>query len=353
MTTLTLIRTAPEFPPGSMPGYAALVAEAMADMDGWKVRTVYFFDPNGGGSMRRHHWWRLRHAMTFFQRNPSDLYHLLDGSMAGFLPSHVWKKTVITVHDLVPLLQLHGRLSGSPGVMGRLLIHRMVKVLRKVGGITSVSGHTAGDLLEFTARSDVSVIHHPVRSFPVPNHQMELPSRYLFHIGNNADYKNRAGVLDVFARLQDLKDLHLIMAGPAPTKELRHKAASVERVQFKVDVSDSELSELYTRAAVFLFPSRYEGFGMPVLEAMAAGCPVICSDAAALPEVVGNAARVAPVEDVGQWASLCRQLLNDAALRDELIARGRVRASEFSMQRLSDELSSCYSRFLKQIGGTT
>jgi glycosyltransferase involved in cell wall biosynthesis len=353
MPLIALIRNAHVFPTSSMPAYAQLVEQALAGVPGIDVRTVDFFDPDGGGSMRRHHWWRLRHAMTLFQRNPSDLYHLLDGSMAGFLPSHVWEKTAITVHDLIPLLQLHGRLSGHPGVIGRLLIRRAVKALRNAAGVAADSHSTSRDLVTFTGVSGAAVIPVPVRPLSGPKHGVDLPTRYIFHIGNNADYKNRAGVLDVFAKLQDLNDLHLIMAGPAPTKELRHKAGSLKRVQFRVDVSDAELSALYARAAVLLFPSRYEGFGMPVLEAMAAGCPVICSNAASLPEVVGNAARVAPVEDVGQWASHCRQLFNDASLRAELIARGRVRAAEFSMQRLSNELSAWYVQCMKQIEGTS
>lgn len=343
MKKITLIRTAPDSPLGSMTAYAGLVEQALAamSMQDVQIRVCDFFD-SAGGSMRRHHLWRLRHARSFFADNPSDLYHLLDGSMVGFLPSNVWKKTVVTVHDLIPLLQLHGRLPGRPGFIGRLLIRRTVQALRQAGGLAAVSEYTKGDLLEFTGRSDVAVIHNPVRALPSPAADLDLPSRYIFHVGNNADYKNRAGVLDVFSCLQDIPDVHLLLAGQEPSRELRRKADQSERVRFLVDVSDAELALLYQNAALFLFPSRYEGFGMPVLEAMAAGCPVVCSTAASLPEVVGDAALMASADDVDALAVHCRQVLDDVSRRDELIRQGRQRTESFTMERLSGELKEWY-----------
>ena len=360
MKRVTLIRTAPDFPPGSMPAYANLVKKALVGMEGIELRTIDFFDPQGGGSMRRHHLWRLRHARRLFAQNPSDLYHLLDGSMAGFLPSKVWKKTIVTVHDLIPLLQMKGVLTGNPRIFGRLLIWRMLKALRHVAGVASVSSHTAKDIFNYTGRSDGTVIHNPVR--PLPNctagilpadrrkDALELPERFIFHIGNNADYKNRSGVLDVFSRLQGLGDLHLVMAGPEPFLNLRRKAARLKRVQFLVDVSDAELSLLYKKATVFLFPSLYEGFGMPVLEAMQEGCPVVCSTAASLPEVAGDAALIAPPDDLDSLARHCAFILMDSEQREMMSQHGKERVAAFSMERFSRELKAWYLRNLNQAG---
>lgn len=342
MPVLTLIRTAPYFPPGSMVAYARLVQQAA----GCDVRMIDFFDPCGGGSMRRHQLWRLRHGRRFFAEHPAATYHLLDGSMAGLLPSNVWKKTIVTVHDLIPLLQLHGQLSGRPGPAGRWLIQRTLQSLKQVAGLAAVSEHTAADLHKYTGRTDISVIHNPVRPLPAPAAELDLPRRYIFHIGNNANYKNRAGVLDIFSRLQEITDLHLILAGPEPSPELRRKAESLRRVRFLTDVSDAELSALYKKATAFLFPSLYEGFGMPVLEAMAAGCPVVCSTAASLPEVAGEAALMAPADDIDALAAHCRHLLEDAATRDELIQRGHQRLEHFTMERLSAELKEWYKSAL-------
>ena len=342
MPDVTLIRTAPDFPPGSMAAYARLIEQAA----GSGVRAIDFFDPAAGGSMRRQHLWRLRHARSLFAENPAGCYHLLDGSMAGFLPSNVWKKSLVTVHDLIPLLQLSGRLPGRPGLAGRVLIRRTLAALRGVRGLCAVSAHTARDLSDATGRADVAVIHNPVRPLPPPEPMSGLPERFLFHVGNNADYKNRAGVLEVFARLQDIPDLHLIMAGPEPSAALQRNAAQLDRVIFRHDVSDGELSLYYKNAAAFLFPSRYEGFGLPVLEAMQAGCPVVCSNAASLPEVVGDAALSAPPDAADALAAHCRRVLDDAPLRAELILRGRRRAEHFSMERLSAELKEWYRSVL-------
>lgn len=352
MPVLTLIRTAPDLPPGSMPAYAELVAQALAtgEPSGFHVRVCDFFDPQGRGSMRRHHLWRLFHSRSFFKQNSSDLYHLLDGSMAGFLPPGIRKKTVVTVHDLIPLLQLQEQLPGRPGLAGRWLIHRMVQALQKVAGLSAVSDCTCRDLADCTGRSDITVIPHPVRSLPEPDAGLELPARYIFHIGNNADYKNREGVLNVFSRLQDISDLHLLMAGPELSPSLRRKADSLKRVRFFVKIPDAELAALYQKASVLLFPSLYEGFGMPVLEAMAAGCPVVCSNAASLPEVAGDAACIAPPDDIESLAGHCRTVLEDSASRGELIRRGRQRVEHFTMERLSAALCAWYIQHLNRMG---
>ena len=349
MKRITLIRTAPDVPPGSMPAYAHLVEKALDGMDDVDMRTCDFFDSQGGGSMRKHHLWRLRHARRFFLENPSDLYHLLDGSMAGFLPSTVWKKTIVTVHDLIPLLQLNGQLSGRPSPLGRVLIQRGLRMLAQSAGVISVSEHTKRDLLAYTGSTDIQVVHHPVRLLPEPNAEQKLPERFLFHIGNNADYKNRRGVLDVFERLQDIPDLYLVMAGPEPTMQMRQHMESLPRVSCRVDVSDAELSALYQKASVFLFPSLYEGFGMPVLEAMQTGCPVVCSTAASLPEVVGDAALMASASDLDGLARHCRTLCEDPAQRDRLIRRGREHLAAFSEQRFSEGIKTRYAKTFSRL----
>jgi len=345
MTRMTLIRTSPPLPPGSMTICASLLEEALGDGSsvGMQIRTCNFFDP-AGGSMQSHHLWRLRHASSFFTQHPSDRYHLIDGSMAAFLPRDVLEKTVVTVHDLIPLLQMQRRLPGRPGPAGRWVIGRSLRALRNAAGLAAVSGHTRRDLSEQTGRDDIVVIPHPVRRLeenPVPA-CADLPERYLFHVGNNAVYKNRSGVLDVFARLQDLPDLHLILAGPPPTRDLKRISERLSRVRFEINPSDNQLSVLYKKASAFLFPSLYEGFGMPVLEAMAAGCPVVCSSAASLPEVAGEAAWFAPAGNGELLAQHCRTLLEDSARREDLILKGRKQAAQFTKERFAGDVQMWY-----------
>ena len=119
-------------------------------------------------------------------------------------------------------------------------------------------------------------------------------------------------------------------------------------VDWRHDVSDGELRALYRAAAVFLFPSRYEGFGWPPLEAMAAGTPVVCANMASLPEVVGDAALLAAPDDYAGLARHCVDILSQPALAAELIRRGFENAKRFSLERFATQLAAFYAAALRR-----
>ena len=354
MKRLVWIRTAPPDPPGSMAAYAELVRRAVEPpAAGWSFSVCDLFDPRGGGSMWRHHLWRLRHARRVLAAHPADLYHWLDGSMAAFIPPALRVRSVATVHDLIPLLQSRGELPGRPSWPAAWLIRRTVDALRGCAGLCADSAATQADLARLAGIAGrVAVVSVPLRPLPPPRPAAvaDLPPgvRFILHVGHNAAYKNRAGVVDVFARLDDLPDLHLVLVGPPPTPELRARSAALAHVHFAGPVDDAALHDLYRRAALFLFPSLYEGYGMPVLEAMAAGCPVVCSTAPALVEVAGAAALCAPATDPEALAAACRSLLADEALRRRQIERGRVRAAGFDVASLGRSLLKCYEQALER-----
>lgn len=350
MKRLAWILTSPPGLPGSMAVYGDLVRQAAGGFAAdWETATCHLFDPGGGASIWRHHFWRLRHAPRVLAEQPADLYHWLDGSMAAFIPKPLRSRSFVTVHDLIPFLQLRGELPGRPSLPAAVLVRRTIQALASVAGLAAVSEHTRRDLCRLTGRTDIAVISNPVRALDgeTVGNASGFPSRYLFHVGNNADYKNRSGVLDVYARLQDLADLHLLMVGPEPSRELRRKAASLKRVRFLPPVADAELARLYRGAAVFVFPSLYEGFGMPILEAMASGCPVVCSTAASLPEVAGDAAWMAPARDAAALAAHCRAILESPALREDLIRKGRRQAGRYTVENLARSLRSWYAQSSK------
>jgi glycosyltransferase involved in cell wall biosynthesis len=116
------------------------------------------------------------------------------------------------------------------------------------------------------------------------------------------------------------------------------------RVTFIVNPNDEELADLYRYASLFLFPSLYEGFGWPPLEAMAFGCPVVCSSAASLPEVVGEAALTCPPEDEKQMAENCVRVLHDASVANHLIELGYEQIEKFSVERMGRQLMGVYER---------
>lgn len=348
MKRLVWVRTAPPEVPGSMAAYGDLVRQAAMPLAaGWEMATCDLFDPRGGSSMWRHHVWRLRNAARVLADHPADLYHWLDGSMAAFIPAAQRPRTLVTVHDLIPLLQLRGELPGRPSLPAAWLIRRGVRNLGACAGLCVDSRATRQDLVRCTELgTQAEVIPVPLRPLPPPEAVpgFDLPARFVLHVGNNADYKNRTGVLEVFSRLRREPDLHLVMAGPPPDRRLRAAAARLTRVHFLGPVSDAQLNGLYHRAALFLFPSMYEGYGMPVLEAMAAGCPVVCSTASALAEVAGGAALCAPAAEPGALADHCRALLGDEVLRQRMIDLGQARAAAFDIASMGRSLLKWYDQ---------
>ena len=350
MKRLVWVRTAPAEIPGSMAAYGDLARQAVAPFAaGWERTSCDLFDPRGGSSMWRHHLWRWRNARRVLAKHPADLYHWLDGSMAAFIPEELRGRSVVTVHDLIPLLQWRGELPGRPSLPAAWLVRRGVQALAECAGVCADSRATQADLARLAGiATGVRVVPVPVRSLPepAPPAGLEWPGRYLLHVGNNAAYKNRIGAADVFSRLRDVPDLHLVLAGPPPSPEVRAAVAGLARVHFAESVDDAQLSGLYRRAALFLFPSLYEGYGMPVLEAMAAGCPVVCSTAPALVEVAGGAALLAPARDPEALAAHCRALLADEALRRRMVARGRERAAAFDIASMGRSLLKWHEQAL-------
>jgi glycosyltransferase involved in cell wall biosynthesis len=153
--------------------------------------------------------------------------------------------------------------------------------------------------------------------------------------------KNLSRAIEAFARVaqqEDLRDLTLVLAGPRPPVDPAAAVAARwpamrDRIVTTGYVSDDELGSLYAGATVFVYPSLYEGFGLPPLEAMQCGAPVITANTSSLPEVVGNAGVMIDPRDVDALASAMLALCADSAHRDAVRARSLARAAEFSWER--------------------
>lgn len=170
-----------------------------------------------------------------------------------------------------------------------------------------------------------------------------IHDRYILFVGTLQPRKNIVRLVEAFSQaVEDEKDLQLVIVGKKGWMYEEILAAPKkfnveERVKFLDFVSDEELPSLYQHAECFVLPSLYEGFGLPVLEAMQYGCPVITSKVSSLPEAGGDAALYVDPEDVADIAKKIKRLLSDKALRKEMIEKGKKQVAKFSWEKTARE----------------
>jgi glycosyltransferase involved in cell wall biosynthesis len=211
------------------------------------------------------------------------------------------------------------------------------------------------------ARDRIDVIPHGVGlpSGVVPTPEADLRSQLrlgrravVLSLSAKRPHKNLRGLLEAVARIPGERRPLLVLPGyPTPHEaELRthaHTLGITTDVRFAGWTSDADVAGLLGLSAAFVFPSLYEGFGLPVLEAMAHGVPVACSDRSSLPEVAGGAALLFDPDDPGAITTAIEALLGDSALADRLRAAGRERAARFTWERAADLHLETYERALR------
>ena len=171
--------------------------------------------------------------------------------------------------------------------------------------------------------------------------------RYLLTVGALRPRKNLEVALATFEALAEHEDLELVVAGgrgwdDADLLDRLHRSPAAGRIRLTGRVSDDDLAALYRGAECFLFPSRYEGFGLPPLEAMACGAPVVSSDRTSMPEVLADAAVLLSPDDTAGWAAAVESLLTSPGRRAELVERGARRAAAFTWERCARATVDAY-----------
>ena len=200
--------------------------------------------------------------------------------------------------------------------------------------VLTVSEYSRQRLLEWSGvdPEQVTVVGNGVESAFSPVGRVHQPGYpYIFYVRNTKPHKNVARLLEAFAQME-MPDVRLVLSGEAD-EATRHQALQLEidgRVVFAGRIPEADLPAYYRGAAVVTMPSLYEGFGLPPLEGMASGVPVVVSNVTSLPEVVGDAGLLVDPNEAGSIAEGLTRALTDTALRETLRARGLERAKQFN-----------------------
>lgn len=257
-------------------------------------------------------------------------------------------RLIVTIHDLIHLKFPKSRIA-------YFYAYAMFKrVCQKAEIIIADSCHTQKDIIELVGvkESKIRVVYP---GFGNPFHEIDqngsvsnhADSNVLLYVGNVRPTKNIQTLIDAFliAREQ-IKEIRLILAGKNFMPQITRKYESHPDIKFLGEVSLLALSNLYKNAKLFVFPSLYEGFGLPPLEAMSCGVPVICSNAASLPEVAGNAAALFDSQNKFQLAELILELWKNETKRKEMIQKGYKNVKKFSWKKCADETAKIYEECL-------
>ncbi len=303
-------------------------------------------------------WKRLPFPAVDLFLDEADLFHFPD-----FVARPVKRgKVIVTTHDLS-----FARLPETVEPKNRAyLTNKVPASLERADAVIAVSDFTRREIEELfpAARGKVHVIHHGVRRLfrPLDNKNNktdgsshQLPQRYVLAVGTLEPRKNLGVLLDamhILRRDSALRDVGLVVAGGHGwlAEETERRLAAEQRDGRLVRlgyISDNALRRLYCGASALAFPTMYEGFGLPALEAMACGLPVVCSNVASLPEVVGDAAILVEEPLAEAFADSLRRVLGDEALATDLRRRGLDRAAQFTWEKAARQTLDLYQQVVE------
>ncbi len=259
-------------------------------------------------------------------------------------------KVILTVFDMI-----HERFKADFAAIDPNSSEK-ARAVRRADHLICISEQTRSDLVELldVDPARTSVVHLGF-SLPSPEAGMQAlapPRRpILLFVGNRGGYKNFEGLLRAYAaapRLRSAFDLVCFGGGGLTAREraaMRQLNIPGTRVR-QVSGGDLVLATLYRQAQALVFPSLYEGFGIPPLEAMSCGCPVVCSNVSAIPEVVGDAAEMFDPRDPEAMGHAIERVIDDGSLRASLVTRGKQRIAAFSWRRCAEESLEVYRKVL-------
>ena len=217
-----------------------------------------------------------------------------------------------------------------------------------------ISENTKNDLIKFFGvnpkKISVTLLASNISSEFIELEHKKLKNFILF-IGNRRGYKNFEGLIKAFSKSEFLKKNFKIMIvggekfGKEDFQILRKNKLNTDHV-FLVNEKDMSLTYIYSNVALMVYPSFYEGFGLPVLEAMSCGCPVLCSNGGSLPEVVGNEIDSFEPSDIDQMSSLIEKIILSNHTQKKIIEYGKNRVKQFSWDKCANQTLDIYKKLL-------
>jgi glycosyltransferase involved in cell wall biosynthesis len=302
-------------------------------------------------------WIRLASHLPEF-----DIYDLSNQTLSFIAKRR--KPSIVTVHDIIEL-------TDPQDTRARLLNRYLLSGIPRADRIIAVSEYTKQQIIEYVHLSpdNITVIPNGVGTgyIPIPGFSSTLAYQQLLqdygissrqpiilHVGSEHPRKNMETVLRTVALLKEhYPDILLLKVGEPGLREGRQKTLEYidrfnlrQNIKFLGTIPQERMNELYNTANALLFPSTHEGFGLPPLEAMAAGCPAICSNATSLPEIVGDGAIMHDPHDAKAYAKSVVHVLQDPLFRADLISRGIARASMFSWDTSARAMLNVYRELL-------
>ncbi|MDO8672063.1 MAG: glycosyltransferase family 1 protein [Dehalococcoidia bacterium] len=299
---------------------------------------------------------RLADVPTFSMQEQTKLPSLITKEKVAVFHSPYYIKpyrhrvpSVVTIHDVSPSLYPEY----LPSVQARLVFEATTRLAIATSKVVIVDSYAARtDLIrEYSVSPDkVRVVHLAADEFEDGQGRSELPSclqgrRYVLYLGINKPHKNLVRLIQAWAKI-DVPH-KLVLAGKEDERypEARQEVEALGlagRVMFLGEVKEDEMPAVYRGAELFVFPSLYEGFGLPVLEAMKSGVPVIASQTSSLPEIVGDAGILVNPYDVNEMAMAIQFTLTNDSLREELRQKSLDQAQKFSWERTARETLQIY-----------
>ena len=296
--------------------------------------------------------------------SPVDIFHSTFYPLPEWIQQQDKIKRFQTVYDIIPITNPQWFSSGEDK-----LLRDVVANLQPEDYVLAISQATKDDLCNHCGLDPDHVIVTPLaanRSVFYPSHDAEKLRRvrakygvpdapYVLSLATLEPRKNTEHLIRCFAdmvRQQNVKDLHLVLTGSkgwqydAIFEQLEELDDLKGRVIVTGRVDDDDLAVLYSNALMFAYPSLYEGFGLPPLEAMQCGIPVVTSNVSSLPEVVGDAGLTVAPRDKEALSQSLYDLYNDASLRESLAAKGLARAAQFSWEKCAQDTLDAYQKAL-------